>query len=371
MKLSIIVPVYNIEEYIGGCIESICNLTIKDFELIVVDDGSKDNSLQICREYAEKDHRIKVITKPNSGVSATRNMGLDIAAGEYVMFVDGDDAVDPMMAEILITDMEEQASIEHQANIEHQASTEHQASIEHQASNEEQASSHLVMACCGHQLIREIPNVVETCYQKNASRPAQITDSDVELDRMIAWETSCALWDRIYRRDLIGDIRFVEGALTEDKFFNVQYLLQNKGKVSKREEEFYRYLVRENSSSRVGFSEKFFALLDVAQQTIDVTANESEALQESALFNMYRTKLYILLLITAANQQGKYKSLFKEYMNYLEEHKAILEKRPLPAKVQKQYRLLKIHPNVLSISMRTIKCIIQMLLRIRNTIRGN
>ena len=99
--ISIIVPVYNTEKYIARCIKSILNQTYKSIELILVDDGSADNSPKICDEYAERDSRIKVIHKKNGGVSSARNAGLDIAKGDYVGFVDSDDFVGERMYELL------------------------------------------------------------------------------------------------------------------------------------------------------------------------------------------------------------------------------------------------------------------------------
>lgn len=88
---SIIVPVYNLENYLDKCIQSILNQTYKDFELILVDDGSKDNSGNICDKYKEADNRIKVIHKPNGGLVSARKAGAEIAVGEYIVCVDGDD----------------------------------------------------------------------------------------------------------------------------------------------------------------------------------------------------------------------------------------------------------------------------------------
>lgn len=99
--ISIIVPIYNIERYLKPCIESILNSTYKDFELILVDDGSTDGSGEICDRYAERDSRIKVIHKPNGGISDARNAGLNAAKGEYIQFVDGDDVIHPNMIQVL------------------------------------------------------------------------------------------------------------------------------------------------------------------------------------------------------------------------------------------------------------------------------
>ena len=92
--ISIIIPVYNAEKYLRRCIESVLSQSFTDFELILVDDGSRDFSPHICDDYAQKDSRVKVIHKANGGVIAARNDGLDIAKGEYVTFIDSDDWVE-------------------------------------------------------------------------------------------------------------------------------------------------------------------------------------------------------------------------------------------------------------------------------------
>lgn len=92
-KISIIVPVYNVEQYLSRCIDSILNQTFSDFELLLIDDGSLDKSSKICDEYALKDSRIRVFHKENGGVSSARNLGLDNVRGEWVTFVDSDDWV--------------------------------------------------------------------------------------------------------------------------------------------------------------------------------------------------------------------------------------------------------------------------------------
>lgn len=90
-KVSVIVPIYNVEKYLDRCMESLLNQTLKDIEIIMVDDGSPDKSPQMCDEYAKKDRRIKVVHKKNGGLSDARNAGLKVATGEYVAFVDSDD----------------------------------------------------------------------------------------------------------------------------------------------------------------------------------------------------------------------------------------------------------------------------------------
>lgn len=100
-KVSIIVPIYNVEKFLDRCIQSLVNQTLNDIEIILVDDGSPDNCPKMCDEYAQKDSRIKVIHKKNAGLGYARNSGLEIATGEYVAFVDSDDYVDTTIYEKL------------------------------------------------------------------------------------------------------------------------------------------------------------------------------------------------------------------------------------------------------------------------------
>lgn len=100
-QISIIVPVYKVEPYLKKCIDSILNQTFKDFELILVDDGSPDKCGEICEEYAKKDCRVKVIRKKNGGQASAKNMALDIARGKYIGFVDSDDWIEDDMYETL------------------------------------------------------------------------------------------------------------------------------------------------------------------------------------------------------------------------------------------------------------------------------
>lgn len=106
-KISVIIPVYNTEKYVGQCIQSILEQNFIDFELLLIDDGSTDRSSKICDEYAQKDERVKVFHKENGGVSAARNLGLDEARGEWVVFVDADDYVETDYFRRLLTKVDE------------------------------------------------------------------------------------------------------------------------------------------------------------------------------------------------------------------------------------------------------------------------
>ena len=104
-KISVVVPVYNVEKYLRKCLDSIINQTFRDFELICINDGSPDNSLEILREYEKKDDRVIVIDQKNTGVSTARNNAIDIAKGEYIIFFDSDDWVDLDTLEVIYSEI--------------------------------------------------------------------------------------------------------------------------------------------------------------------------------------------------------------------------------------------------------------------------
>ena len=114
VKISVIIPAYNVEPWIEACLESVCNQTYRDLEIIVIDDGSTDKTGAIIDSYANKDRRIVVTHQENSGLVAVRELGIKIASGQYIGFVDGDDTVEPDMYERLLTN-----AISYQADISH------------------------------------------------------------------------------------------------------------------------------------------------------------------------------------------------------------------------------------------------------------
>ena len=105
--ISVIVPVYNVEKFLDKCISSIVNQTYKNLEIILIDDGSTDESVQICDKWQEKDNRVRLTHKENTGVSDTRNIGLEKTTGEYICFVDSDDYIEPDYIENLYKSLTE------------------------------------------------------------------------------------------------------------------------------------------------------------------------------------------------------------------------------------------------------------------------
>lgn len=218
MKISIIVPIYNIEKYLKKCIESIIEQTYKDIEIILVDDESQDESGTISDEYAKKDERIKVYHKKNGGLSDARNFGIEKATGDFIMFVDGDDYIKPAMCEILL-----RALIENDADV----------------------------SICNYQYVSENPQDVKRWEKQNLSQPIR---NEVITGRSVIEEKFCeekhwywvVAWNKLYKKDIFKDIRFPYGKIHEDEFI-IFDVFNSVNKLACVEADLYCYVQREGS----------------------------------------------------------------------------------------------------------------------------
>lgn len=176
-KISVIVPVYRVEAYLCQCLDSIINQTYRNLEILLVDDGSPDNSGVICDEYAEKDDRIIVIHQENAGISAARNAALDIATGDYISFVDSDDWIDPEMYATLLQKM--QAA---QADV----------------------------GICGY--VEECPNL----SRKKPGGKKRLNREDSMKQLLQLRSIHPHVWDKLWKQEVFRDVRFPVGMLYED-----------------------------------------------------------------------------------------------------------------------------------------------------------
>ena len=228
--LSIIVPVYNVSNYLCRCIESIICQSFTDFECILVDDGSTDDSGLICEEYAKKDSRIRVFHKKNGGVSSARNIGLDNAKGEWIYFVDSDDELLPGGLKIMVDCISKDIDIVLAGYEEY----------------DENGS-----------LIYSIQDRAEVFLNKTKSL------STLYENHAIFYRFLPYLWIRLMRREIIEEnhIRFDTGLCNkEDTLFLVQYICRSNGLTRFTTTPVYRYNVRIDSAMggwRSGFDYKY------------------------------------------------------------------------------------------------------------------
>ena len=210
VRFSIIVPVYNVEKYLDKCISSILNQTYKNLEIILVDDGSTDLCPQLCDKYAEIDRRIQVIHKKNGGLSSARNAGIDIATGDFIMFVDSDDYISELTCEKIVKNIASDVDI---------ISFQFQRVYDDETKNEIVEEQNTVKIVEGNELFRNYINRTDFTHM---------------------------VCDKAYRNSLFKDVRFIEGRLAED--MACSYLLFGRARRAIAiKQVFYYYYTRDDS----------------------------------------------------------------------------------------------------------------------------
>ena len=186
--VSIIIPVYNVEAYLESCLDSVCNQTYSQLEILVIDDESPDRCGQIADDYAGKDDRIKVIHIKNRGAAGARNVGLDHCHGEYVMFVDSDDWVEKHSVETLLRAMKE--------------------------------SSGDIVQCQYYDEYKDRPiqHFIE-------AQEKSFSDQGFIIDMLHHWE-DVLIWNKIFSKNVVANIRFEEGHCIDDEFFTYRAVMQ-------------------------------------------------------------------------------------------------------------------------------------------------
>lgn len=220
-KVSVIIPVYNAERYLSRCLDSVCGQSYDNLQILVVNDGSTDCSLEICNKYSEQDSRIKVISKSNEGQGKARNIGLDLAEGDYIVFVDSDDAINYKMIETMLSFI-----CKYDAD----------------------------MVQCAYQ---EVDESCEIDWNEDIdSTFLKISIDDNPRERILCYYTGDIVpWNKMFRRDLIGELRFPEGIFYEDKhlMFRLRYFAK---KIVCLDSELYYYVQSNNSTMRNKLDEK-------------------------------------------------------------------------------------------------------------------
>ena len=242
-KITVIAPVYNVEHYLDKCLDSLINQTYKNLEIIVINDGSTDNSGIICQEYAQKDNRIIYIEKENGGQSEARNMGLNRMTGSYVTFVDSDDWVELDYVEVLYNKL-----IEYQADI---------AVGNYYSYNEQEGIFYF--------------HIFGNSYYEKVYDNVSIFENFYESEHMKNFALIC-VGGKLYKSDLFRELRFEVGKLGEDGYLNQKiYLLAEK--TIYLNAGLYAYRQREGSSSRSWTEKWMHALVDAMSERITLLAS--------------------------------------------------------------------------------------------------
>ena len=283
--VSIIVPVYNTEAYLQRCVESITTQTYTNTEIILVNDGSTDNSLALCRSLAEKDQRIKVLSQENRGVAAARNTGIEYSTGDYFILVDSDDALTENAVELLVCDAQTfGGDIIAGARIRLKEGQEDRSIIDTETG------------------------------ELTVLQGTEALEKSLNYERFTA--SACA---KLYRKAFVGDIRFEEGRkVNEDGYFIFECCLK-KPVFLRRDTFVYKYYLRENSASRSAFSEKYLDMLYFSEKKASMVREKFPELTDLATNMEVSTHLFFLAVLCRTNDP-KYRVYEKQSIRFVKEH---------------------------------------------------
>lgn len=305
-KISIIIPIYNASKYLKECLDSIINQTYSNLEIILIDDGSNDNSYDICKEYAKKDKRIILKKKNNEGVSATRNLGIEICTGKYILFIDSDDYCNENMIEKILYNFQ------------------------------------------NYDLIIWGYNKI----YKNKKVHYILPNKKKNIEDMIINDESVGgyLWNKLFKTSIIkeNNIRFDKDIhFCEDLLFVLSYI-KNINSVSYINEELYNYRMRRNSVTFNFYNKKNVSILNAIEKIIKVINNtdNKEKMKYKYLIYYYKLKKYI-------NNDNINKSIINSQKNIINKNCTSLSKKLYFFYIKKS--------GILQIFINKLKCNILML----------
>ncbi len=316
--ISVVVPVYKVEEYLHDCVDSILAQTYTDFELILVDDGSPDRCGAICDDYAAKDRRVRVIHQENQGLSGARNSGMDAASGAYITFVDSDDVVHETYLEILLAAMNDNTDI---------AICQLEAFVDNAVPDKMAPGT-------WKQAGYERRNALIKLYEGSAELPINA-------------------WGKLFRRSLLEELRFPVGRLHEDQFFTPR-VFYRANMITSCDAKLYYYRTRQESIMRTVFTAKRYDDLWAIDSCIAFFREKGEAeIVEAAMKRRQR-----LLCTYALYAHGAGVTVPEQYRVGLVKSLRYLRRNVSADKYQ--YCLAQIHPKlaVLDAYVRKLESII-------------
>lgn len=304
--VSVIVPVYNVEKYLGRCVDSILSQTYRNLEIILVDDGAKDNSGSICDSYAQKDSRVRVIHKENGGLSSARNAGIDIASGDYLEFVDSDDWLEPEAVESLL----------------------------------QQALIHRVDLVLGG---RWDVSAATGERKKGLCPVKQEVIAGTEMVRRIfRWENcDSSACDKLFRKKLFREIRFPDGKVVEDVPIMYKIVL-DAGRVALLDKPIYNYYHRTGSITYTTVSEKNFHFSEHTAVIYPYIQKNYPQLRQEARFLRVRSLVYSVQSVDLASpeDQARFRKICRSERKELRKHSLFLLTSPFFGKRERIADLL-------------------------------
>lgn len=301
-KISVIVPIYNSEKYLDECIKSILEQTYENFELILVNDGSNDKSIEICNNYQSNEKRIKVLNLEHNGVSNARNKGIDIATGQWICFVDSDDIIDKTFLKTLITLVKEYKSDIAEVDFGYM----HKKYKKIKEKNE----------------IYNSYEMAKRLYSTNGIRTAIITN-------------------KLYNIDLFKKIKFDLDRQNEDDFIIHKLLFATKKDIVINNKRLYWYRIH-NDSRNLKFDKEKLNILDVFQEREKYFISNEELLRKNKIAKI--DMILYLYHICQMNNKEEEKEILKN--KFKEEYKKLNVSLGLKRKIK--YQLFNKYPKIVS-----------------------
>lgn len=297
--ISMVLPVYNVSAYLRKCLDSVVKQDYPDLEIILVDDGSEDESSSICDEYAEKDSRIKVIHKTNGGLSDARNAGSDVASGEYITFVDSDDSISPDYVSYLYSLIRKYGT---------------------------------KMSLCTHTVVFE--NGDQTVYGDGGD---ECLDAETCIRRMLYHDViDTSAWAKLYHRSLVKEIRYPYGVLYEDIGTTYKFFMAC-GKIACGYQSKYQYYIRKNSIVTGSFNPRKFDLLKMTDQMGEDVVNAYPQLKNAVMRRRVYARFSVLNQMSGVIGAEKERN---EIISFIKEHTNTVFRDPLTPKRDKAAMIL-------------------------------
>ncbi|MBQ0097561.1 MAG: glycosyltransferase [Oscillospiraceae bacterium] len=326
-KISIIVPIYNVENYLRKCIDSILSQTYKNLEIILVDDGAADNCPAICDEYAKKDDRIVVVHKENGGLSDARNAGIDVSTGDYIGFVDSDDYIAVDMFEMLINAVEK-----YDADV----------------------------SCC-----RYIRFWEDGETQEIGNDGSEVVYDGVEALKEYLYGVTLDpfAWNKLYKASFIGNkthsenhLRFIKGILGEDNPFCIELFKHTEKTVVVGKSKYYYLQKRTGAITNSGVSQK---KIDSVYFWDEVRLDCKENYPELEKYALRREVLFYVGLYNMIIGQKEYEKDAQKIRSFIKEHLGEIKSSDICEKtVKTSATLLAKTPHLYKVAMKLYKKVI-------------
>ncbi len=282
-KISVIIPVYKVQDYLPKCIESVLGQTYQNLEIILIDDGSPDQCGAICDAYAAKDARIHVIHKENEGVARARNDGIAYATGDYISFIDSDDWIAKDAYELLYQGLKEYGA-----------------------------------DCCVGGCVTVIEKDGTLKAKKNQYQPVFCETSTEAMKRVLL--NGSAVWNRLFKREVFEEIRFPADRINDDEVVALHAYAECE-KIVFLDRDTYYYRIRQNSITTSGFSRRDMDYYYNSRENLAFVSEVRPELRECAEFKYMKAMLYCYINLRKIKKDPETEELKKSLRKDIKKHR--------------------------------------------------